>query len=45
VAGTLTVFVDGVAQDKSETDPDAGTFTLPWAPATGDAITASWLVP
>ena len=45
VAGTLHTYVDGIEQDHTETDPAAGTFTLPWAPDTGDQITASWLVP
>lgn len=45
VPGTLHVFVDGVEQNHTETDPAAGTFSLSWAPATGDQITASWLVP
>ena len=45
VSGTLTVWVDGVQQNFTETDPAAGTFALSWAPDTGDIITVSWLVP
>lgn len=45
VHGTLHVFVDGIEQNKVETDPVAGTFTLSWTPASGDTVTASWVVP
>jgi hypothetical protein len=35
---SLEVFVGGIRVVPTETDPDAGTFTLPFAPATGTQI-------
>lgn len=44
IAGTLQVWVDGIVQYPASEDGAAGTFTLGFAPATGEAVTASWNV-
>jgi hypothetical protein len=42
VAGTLSVFVDGIAEKPETEVPSTGYFTFDWEPAFGDHITASW---
>lgn len=43
-AGSLVVTVDGIEQEVAETDPDLGSFTLPFAPASGAVVRASFVI-
>lgn len=45
VPGTLSVYVDGMWQPVTQTDPAAGTFDLVVDPDAGDVIYAGWRVP